>query len=149
MILLRRRSRTAPAGAPAPRVIRQETVITQSLAELVIERRYDDEVVERSVYKLDGSESVNATRTTTNKSTTVWKGSALISTGTLHVDLSDGFARDAKGQPLAAIDRAFVTTRTLRPDGTMVVESRTTQNGEERLSWSVFVRVTQPSSDRR
>jgi hypothetical protein len=115
------------------------TVISQSDSELVIERTFDNEILDRTVLKLDGSVSVNARRSESSRSTTVWKGNALVTTGTSHFDFSD--VRTAAGTPVGEVTRDFVTTRTLMPDGTMQVENRTTQDGKERVSWSVLVRV--------
>lgn len=134
----------AGVGGPPPagsgvRVLRPETVITQSATELVIERRFEGEITGRDVYKLDGSESLNVSRTSTSKSTTTWQGRSLVTKGSTHIDLSDQ-ARDVNGNPIKAIDRTFVTIRTLMADGTMVTESRSTQNGQERISWSVHRR---------
>jgi hypothetical protein len=125
-----------PANA---KVIQQYNVITQTAAELIVERRFDDEIMDRSVYKLDGSLSVNASRNSSSRSTTVWKGDALVTMGTSVHEFTD--ARDASGNPIKEIKREFVMTRRLAPDGTIHVESRTTQAGEERVSWSVLVRV--------
>lgn len=129
------------AGSPPPDavIIRPVTIITQT--EIVVERRYDGEVMSRDVYKLDGSVSVNASRTGSSRSTTVWKGNSLVTTGTLELDMSAIRATDASGRPIVEITRDFVTTRTLMPDGTMHVESRTVQDGDERVSWAVLVRV--------
>jgi hypothetical protein len=129
---------TPPNGAV---VMRPLTIITQSAAEFVIERRYEGEVLSREVFKLDGTLSINAQRNTSSRSTTVWKGVSLVTTGTATFDFSDGTALKADGTPIGEITRQFVTTRTLMPDGTMQVESRTKQDGEERVSWSVLVRV--------
>ncbi|HEX5216779.1 MAG TPA: hypothetical protein VFV98_15065 [Vicinamibacterales bacterium] len=129
---------TPPPGAI---VMTPVTTITQSDKEIVIERSYEKEVINHDVYKLDGSVSINATRNSTSRSTTVWKGASLVTTGTFQMDLSDSNAVDSTGKPLAAITRTFVTTRTLMPDGTMQIENRSTQNGQERVSWSVMVRV--------
>ena len=136
----------APSGAgatppPGAIVMSPVSTITQSEKEIVIERSYEGEVINRDVYKLDGSVSVNATRNTTSRSTTVWKGAALVTTGTFQMDLSNSDAADASGKPITEITRTFVTTRTLMPDGTMQIENRSTQNGQERVSWSVMTRV--------
>lgn len=120
------------------RMIQQYAVITQSATELIIVRRFDDEIIDRSVYKLDGSLSVNASRSSSSRSTTTWKGDALVTTGTTVVELT-GMTKD--GKPINEIKRDFVTTRRLMPDGTMQVETRTTQDGEERVTWTVQVRV--------
>jgi len=116
-------------------------VVTQSASEIVFERRFEGEVVSREAFKLDGSVSVNARRNISSRSTTVWKGAALVTTGTTHLDFSDGSAKKADGTPITEIVRQFVTTRTLMPDGTMQIESRTTEDGKERVQWSVMVRV--------
>ena len=131
---------TGGGGQPGAntRTIQQYSVITQSATELIVVRRFDDEIIDRSVYKLDGSLSVNASRTSSSRSTTTWKGDALVTTGTLVVELT-GMSRD--GKPINEIKRDFVTTRRLMPDGTMHIESRTTQDGEERVTWTVQVRV--------
>ena len=131
---------TGGGGQPGAntRVIQQYAVITQSATELIIVRRFDDEIMDRSVYKLDGSLSVNASRTSSSRSTTAWKGDALVTTGTTVVELT-GVSKD--GKPINEIKRDFVTTRRLMPDGTMHVETRTTQDGEERVTWTVQVRV--------
>ena len=136
---------SAGAGTPAAsnkRVIRQVTDITQSETELVLESRFDKEVVSRTVLELDGSVSINASRNSSSRSTTVWKGSSLVTTGTTVLDFSDGSFRTASGQPIKEIRREFVTIRTLRPDGSMQVEHRSKEDGkEERVRWSVLVRV--------
>jgi hypothetical protein len=133
---------SAGARPPAESTsLRRFTVITQSERELVVETRYGDEVVRHEVFKLDGSVSVNAWRDTSNRSTTVWKGASLVTTGTMHFDFSDGRARDATGKPITEMSREFVTTRTLMPDGTMQIETWTRQDGQERKQWSVLVRV--------
>jgi hypothetical protein len=120
---------------------RQFLVITQSSTEIVMERRIEEVIVERSVYKLDGTVSVNARRNSSRRSTSVWKGDTLVTTGTFHMDLSDGSARDKNGNPILEINREFVTTHRLMPDGTIQVEDRSTENGVERVSWTVYVRV--------
>jgi hypothetical protein len=128
-----------PAGA---RIMQPLTLITQSASEIVFERQLDGEIYSREVHKLDGSASVNAARNSTTRSTTVWKGSSLVTTGTTTLDFSDGSARDAAGNLIPEIVRDFVTTRTLMPDGTMQVVTRTTEKGRpERVSWSVLVPV--------
>ena len=140
----------ASAGAgtsagPNHRVIRQVTDITQSETELILESRSDKEVIGRTVYKLDGSVSVNASRNSSSRSTTVWKGSSLVTSGTTVLDFSDGSVRTVSGKPIKEIRREFVITRTLMPDGSMQVENRSKEEGKpERVSWSVLVRVKQP-----
>ena len=62
----------------------------------------------------------------------------MVTTGTTVVELN-GVSKD--GKPINEITRDFVTTRRLMPDGTMQVETRTTQDGEERVTWTVQVRV--------
>jgi hypothetical protein len=133
----------AAVGAPPANatIMRPTTFITQNEREIILERRFEDEAIDRNVYKLDGSISVNASRNSSSRSTAAWKGNALVVSGTLRLDFSDGNARDAAGNPIPEIVRDFVTTRTLRPDGTMEIESRTTQNGVVRLSYTVLVRV--------
>jgi hypothetical protein len=131
----------APAGTNR-RVIRQVTDVTQSDTELILESRSDKEVVSRIVLKLDGRVSVNASRNSSSRSTSVWKGSSLVTTGTTVLDFSDGSFRTASGQPIKEIRRKFVTTRTLMPDGSLQVENRSKEDGkEERVRWSVLVRV--------
>lgn len=132
-----------PAVPKGATVMRPINTIKQSDSEIVFERRYEgeSEVVSREVHKLDGSVSVNATRNSSSRSTTVWKGAALVTTGTTHLDFSDAHAVDANGRPITEITRQFVTTRTLMPDGTMQVESRSTQDGKQVVLWSVLVRV--------
>ena len=127
-----------PAGAS---VMRPVTVVTQTDAEIIFERRYEGEVISREAYKLDGSVSVNARRNVSSRSTSVWKGNSLVTSGTTHLDFSDGTARRADGTPISEITRQFVTTRTLMPDGTMQIESRTTEDGEVRVQWSVLARM--------
>ena len=130
------------AGVPAGATIWNPiTVVMQSASEIVFERRSEGEVISREAFKLDGSVSVNARRNISSRSTTVWKGSALVTTGTTHLDFSDGSAKKADGTPITEIVRQFVTTRTLMPDGTIQIESRTTEDGKERVQWSVLVRV--------
>lgn len=120
---------------------RPVTIITQSVTEIILERRFEGDVVDREVHKLDGSLSVNADRTSATRSTTVWKGTSLVTTGTREMDMTNVRATGADGRPITEIKREFVTTRTLMPDGTMQIENRSTQNGRERVSWSVMVRV--------
>ena len=129
---------TPPADTTA---MRRLTVITQTERDLVLETRYGEKVVRREVYKLDGTVSVNAQRNISSRSTTVWKGRSLVTTGTMHFDFSDGSARDASGKPISELTREFVTTRTLMPDGTMHVESWTREDGRERKQWLVLVRA--------
>ncbi|HET9369378.1 MAG TPA: hypothetical protein VFO19_03995 [Vicinamibacterales bacterium] len=144
--------RVAGAGAgsgrgatppPDAKVLKPVTTIRQSEAEIAIERSYERDVISHDVYKLDGSVSVNASSTSSSRSTTVWKGNALVTTGTRQFDFSSMNARDASGRPLTEITEQFVTTRMLMPDGTMQVESRSTRNGVERVTWSVLVPVKQ------
>jgi hypothetical protein len=132
---------TGTAVPPGATVLSPVTTITQSDKELVLERRLDNEIISRDVYKLDGTTSVNASRISTTRSTTTWKGAALVTTGTLEMDASDGQFVDKNGKPLPSITRQFVTTRVLMPDGTMQIENRSVQNGEQRVTWSVLVRV--------
>jgi len=129
-------SATAPAN-----IMRPFTDITQSEAEIVFQTRYDTEIIRREVHKLDGSTSVNARSNISTRSTTVWKGEALVTTGTTHLDYSDGSARRADGTPITEITRQFVTTRRVMPDGTMHIETRTTEEGNVRYQYSVLVRV--------
>jgi len=68
-------------GGAAEGAERPVTIITQSDTEIVLERRFEGEVVDREVHKLDGSLSVNADRTSATRSTTVWKGTSLVTTG--------------------------------------------------------------------
>jgi hypothetical protein len=133
----------ARGAAPGEKTVIMQpiTTITQSEAELVIERRFEDEVLSREVFKLDGSLSVNASRTQSSRTNTIWKGTALVTSGSRVIDLSSSNATDASGQPIAEINETFVTTRTLMPDGTIQVESRTTRNGTERIQYSVLVRT--------
>jgi hypothetical protein len=128
---------------PDAKVLKPVTTITQSAAEIVIERSYEGDVVSHEVHKLDGSVSVNASSTSSSRSTTAWKGNALVTTGTRQFDFSSMNARDASGKPISEITEQFVTTRMLMPDGTMQVESRSTRNGVERVTWSVLVPVKQ------
>jgi hypothetical protein len=125
---------------PDAKVMQPTTIITQSATELVIERRFEDEVIDRNVLKLDGSVSVNATKNSSTRSTTVWKGNTLVTTGTTHFDFSDANVT-VGGKPATEMTRDFVTTRSLMADGTIQVENRSTQNGETRVSWTVLVRV--------
>jgi hypothetical protein len=134
-------ARTGGTSQPGDAVRGPLTILTQSATEIVIERRFDDEIIDRTVLKLDGSVSINASRNGSSRSTTVWKGNALVTTGTSHFEFSDMRATSATGEPIREITRDFVTTRTLMPDGTMQIESRSTQDGEERVTWSVLVRV--------
>jgi hypothetical protein len=130
------------AAAANQPVIRQVTDITQSETELILESRFDTVVVRRTVLKLDGSVSVNASKNSSSRSTTVWKGASLVTTGTTVLDFSDGSARDASGRPIKEIRREIVTIRTLMPDGSLQVETRSKEEGkQERVSWSVLVRV--------
>ena len=137
----------APGGAPGSavppgaKVLSPITTVTQSDAAIIFERRLDNEVISRDVYKLDGSVSVNASRNQSSRSTSAWKGNALVTTGTMELDFSSGQAVDASGKPIGNITRQFVVTRTLMRDGTMQIENRITQNGEERVTWTVLVRV--------
>lgn len=133
---------TSGGGVPSDAVVlRPTTVITQSATELVIERRYEEETTERNVYKLDGSESVNASRTSTSKTRTVWKGASLVTSGTTQYDFTSIKATSADGKDISSFKRDYVTTRSLMADGTMQVETRSTQDGEERVSWFVLVRA--------
>ena len=133
----------ARGAAPGEKTVIMQpiTTITQSEAELVIERRFEDEVLSREVFKLDGSLSVNASRTQSSRTNTIWKGTALVTSGSRVIDLSRSNATDASGKPIAEINETFVTTRTLMSDGTIQVESRTTRNGTERIQYSVLVRT--------
>lgn len=132
----------AAAADPNDQSRRPIIVITQSDTEIVFERRFDDIVLDRGVYKLDGTLSVNADRDSSSRSKTVWKGSSLVTTGTREMDMSRFRTQD--GRPLPSISEEFVTTRTLLPDGTMRVESRRTRNGRESIHISVMRRVRQP-----
>jgi hypothetical protein len=125
---------------PGANVMSPVTTITQSETEIILERKLDGEVLSRDVYKLNGALSVNASRNTSSRSTTSWKGAALVTTGTTEIDLSDDNAV-VNGKPITNITRTFTLTRSLMPDGSMRVENRITQNGEERVSWAVLVRV--------
>ncbi len=129
-------SATPPPGAV---VMSPITKITQSDKELVIERSYEGEIINHDVYKLDGTVSVNASRNSSSRSTTTWKGSSLVTSDTIHFEFNQ--AATADGKPITEITRQFVTTRTLMPDGSMQIESRTTQDGKERVQWTVMVRV--------
>ena len=142
--------RVAGAGAggargavPGEKIVIMQPIstITQSETELVIERRFEGEVLSREVFKLDGSLSVNASRTQSSRSNTAWKGAALVTSGSRVIDLSTSNATDASGRPISEINETFITTRTLMPDGTIQVESRTTRNGTERIQYSVLVRT--------
>ena len=130
-------------GAPSANanVLLPITTIAQSPTELVIERRYDTEVTSHEVYKLDGSESLNVSRNSTSRTRTVWKGNSLVTSGTTQFDFTNGQATSADGKPINSLKRDSVTTRTLMPDGTMQVETQSTQEGDRRTSWYVLVRV--------
>jgi hypothetical protein len=128
-------------GGAAQGSERPVTIITQSETEIVVERRFEGDVIDRDVHKLVGSLSVNADRRSATRSTTLWKGTSLVTSGTMEMDMTSVRATTADGRPITEIKREFVTTRTLMPDGTMQIETRSTQNGRERVSWTVYVRV--------
>ena len=116
------------------------TIITQSELEIVSERRSEEIVIDRSVHKLDGSLSVNASQDSSSRSTTVWKGNSLVTSGTREI----GGLRTQGGRPLPPIQEKFVMVRSLLPDGSMRVESRRTRAGKESVHFTVLQRVKQP-----
>lgn len=135
-----RQGNTGSAAAPKGEVSGPVTIITQSDSEIVFERRSEEIVIDRSVHKLDGSLSVNASRDTSSRTKTVWKDNSLVTTGTTEI----GGLRKPNGSPLPPIVEEFLTTRTLLPDGSMRVESRKTRGGKESVHFSVLRRVKQP-----
>lgn len=130
----------AASGASMNNAVRPVLAITQSDAEIILEQILDGEVYSRDVHKLDGSLSVNASRLRTSRSNTSWKGNALVTTGTRVFEFNNGTV--VNGKPATEITETFTSTRTLMPDGTMQVETRTKRPGtDERVQWSVFARV--------
>jgi hypothetical protein len=101
----------APGGGGAGRaggaMAAAPIAITQTAAELTIERTMGENIV-KTIYKLDGTESVN--ETTRGKSTSVskWDGAKLVTT--IKAETQRGTMESTE-------------TRSLAADGTMVVET--------------------------
>lgn len=87
--------------------------ITQTAAELVIERTMG-ETVQKTVYKLDGTPSVNETRGGQSTSISKWSGAKLVTT--IKAETQRGTMESTE-------------TRSLESNGTMVVE--TTRQGPD------------------
>jgi hypothetical protein len=103
--------------------------ITQSPTEIVFEAVLIDYRT-RSAYKLDGSESVNISSITTERSRSEWKGDRLMTTGTQFLELNSG-----------DIERTFERTRYIAPNGHMHVETLTKEKGRpDRTQFTVLVR---------
>jgi len=105
-----------PGGAPGP------VTITQTATELTIETTMNENTM-KTVYKLDGTQSVN--ETPRGKSTIVskWDGAKLVST----------IKRETQRGTMESTE-----TRSLAADGTMVVETTTNTPDGPRTSKRVF-----------
>jgi hypothetical protein len=113
----------AVGGAPP------EWVITQTPAALTIVRALPDGTQQKYVYKLDGSESVNVNGRTTQKTRSTVAGGRITTTGTQSVTTDQG-----------DIASELKEVRWLEKDGSMVVETTRTVNGNPRLVVQVFAK---------
>jgi hypothetical protein len=103
----------AGAGAaPAVPAVR----ITQTAAAVTIDR-VSGQVWEKMVYKLDGSESVNANGRSTMKLKSRWEGARLLSEGRTETTLADNEG---------SISSTMKEIRSIDKDGVMVVETTRT-----------------------
>jgi hypothetical protein len=97
------------AGAGAVTTIR----ITQTAAALTIER-VAGQVWDKTVHKLDGTDSVNTNSSTTIRLKSRWDGRRLISEGT---------SRTPMPEAGGTMESTFKETRWLDKDGTLIVET--------------------------
>ena len=106
-----------------------EWVITQTAAALTIVRALPDGTQQKYVYKLDGTESVNVNGRTTQKTRSTVAGGRVTTTGTQTVSTEQG---DVSSQ--------LEEVRSLAKDGSMLVETTRTVNGNSRTVTQVFSR---------
>jgi hypothetical protein len=106
-----------------------EYLITLTAASITVDR-VAVTTPQKYVYKLDGSDSVNAVGPTTSKTKTHWDGARLVTEGTRSVTTSQG-----------DVSSLFKEVRSLDKDGAMIVEqTRQSQNQEPLTTYQVFVR---------
>ncbi|HUR20522.1 MAG TPA: hypothetical protein VMZ90_06925 [Vicinamibacterales bacterium] len=120
---------TARKPADDANVPTRVVTITQSPTEIVFDSLLIDYKT-RAAFKLDGSETVNITSITTERSRSEWKGDRLVTTGTQFLELNTG-----------DIVRTFERTRYIAPNGHMHVETVTKEKGRpDRIQFTVLVR---------
>jgi len=106
---------SGPRRAPAARTI----TIRQTARELVIEEPESDDAW-RIVYKLDRTESVNVNGSVTLRTTSRWEDGRPVTEGTQTVKTGR-----------ADVTAAFLETRSVAADGTMVIETTRTVEGRD------------------
>jgi len=106
-----------------------EWVITQTAAALTLTRSMADGSLQKLIYKLDGSESVNVNGRTTQTTKTTVAAGKITTVGTQVVKTDQG---DVTSQ--------IKEVRSLDKDGAMVVETTRTIDGGSRTTTQVFVK---------
>jgi hypothetical protein len=104
----------------------QTLAIAQTAADLTIERQNPNGTI-KTVYKLDGSESVNDSGRGTSKTKSVWEGNTLVTVGTQTMNM--------QGNEVTIESKEV---RSLDADGLMVVVSTTKSPMGERTRKTVF-----------
>ena len=104
----------------------QNVTITQSAAELVIERETPNGPM-KTVYKLDGSDSENTTARGTSKTKSTWEGATLVTAGTQTMNMQGN-----------EVTMEMREVRSLEADGAMTVVTTTKSPMGERTRKVVF-----------
>lgn len=104
----------------------QTLTITQTAADLTIERETNNGVL-KTVYKLDGTESVNETGRGKSTTKSAWDGATLVTTGTQTMSMQGN-----------EVSMDLKEVRSLDADGTLVVVTTTKSPMGERVRKAVF-----------
>jgi hypothetical protein len=121
-----------PAGARSMTLPETDTVVKQTAADVITERKFMAHVT-RFVYHLDGSESVNKNGANTLTTRSRWDGAKLVTTGT-------SFSATSAGEFLWQ----FKEVRSLDKSGALVIETTTTDEaGKTNVVTQVFRRKRQ------
>ena len=128
----------ASGGATQVRPAALRTVTIRQTAAAVTIERYAGEALVKTVYALDGSESVNTVGPRTTRMTSRWDGARLISEGTQTVKADDGdrVVKIREVRSLAADGSLHIETTRFLPTGSLTnteVFSKTGDAGMRRV----------------
>jgi hypothetical protein len=113
----------AMMGATTP----PEITVSQTATSLTIERRSGGNT-QTTIYKLDGSESVNSTGNVTTRSRSRWEGATLVTEGTQTIKTSQG-----------EVSGSFKEMRSFDGSGQLVVDiTRQTSSGQPLTAQQVY-----------
>lgn len=117
-------------GQPPAPTQRTMYFVTQTASTLTIERRIGPSTT-RTVYKLDGSESVNTSSISSTRTRASWKGRSLVISGTMSMEVNGG----------DLVETTVVSTYTRMSNGDIHVETRSKRaDSDERVNWLALVR---------